>query len=67
MDGKIFTTKGWLPEAEVELVLSVVEDDNEKVERTDKFLKSTREWVGNDVHVTLKKGLEGHGIQGLIG
>lgn len=67
MDGKIFTTKGWLPEAEVELVLSVVEDDNEKVERTDKFLKSTREWVGNDVHVVLKKGLLADAVQGLIG
>lgn len=67
MDGKIFTTKGWLPEAEVELVLSVVEDNNEKVERTDKFLKSTREWVGNDVHVTLKRGLLSDLFQGTMG
>ena len=64
---QIFTTKGFLPLSEVELVESIFENSNERTVRIDKFLRSTGEWVGNDVHVTLKKGLNFDLIQGTIG
>ena len=66
-NGQIFTTKGFLPLSEVELVESIFENSNERTVRTDKFLRSTGEWVGNDVHVTLKKGLFSDLVQGTIG
>lgn len=64
---EIFTTKGFLPLSEVECVESVLENDNEKVIRIDKYLRSTGEWVGNDVHVTLKRGLPLDLFQGTMG
>lgn len=63
----IFTTKGFLPREQLELVESVYEDADKKVIRTDKFLASTREWVGNDVHVIMKTGLPLDFSQGTIG
>lgn len=54
---EIFTTKGFLPLSDVECVESVFENDHEKTLRTDKYLRATGEWVGNDVHVILKEGL----------
>lgn len=59
MDGCVFTTYGWLPEADVEKRVAVTADDEDKtVTRTDKHLRATGEWVGNDLHVALKKPLE---------
>lgn len=64
MDGHIFTTEGWLPADQVRLSVAVTENDNCKVTRTDKFIYSHEgpdgplyKWVGNDVHVEMKKGL----------
>lgn len=54
---EIFTTKGWLPLSDVECVESVFENDHEKTLRIDKYLRTTGEWIGNDVHVILKEGL----------
>ena len=55
----IFTTKGWLEPELVELRVSVThEDDESRVERTDKHLKATGEWIGNDLNVVIKKGRE---------
>lgn len=55
----IFTTKGMLPDEEVELRESVTHDDEQiKIVRIDKFLKTTGEWVGNDLQGTIKTGHE---------
>ena len=64
---EIYTTKGFLPLSEVECVESVFENDNEKIIRIDKYLCSTGEWVGNDVHVILKRGLLSDLFQGTMG
>ena len=59
MNGQVFTTMGWLPAEEVILQVTVTyEDDKAKAERTDKYLKSTGEWVGNDLNVIIKTGQE---------
>lgn len=56
MEGHVFTTRGYLPAAQVEMRASVVEDDDDKkVTRTDKFDKTDGEWVGNDLHVEMKR------------
>lgn len=53
----IFTSHGWLEPELVELRVSVThEDDESRVERTDKHLKATGEWIGNDLNVVIKKG-----------
>ena len=57
MSDQIFTTKGFLPREAVRFAVSIHEDENCKVTRTDKYLASTDEWVGNDLHVEMKKGL----------
>lgn len=66
MDDQIFTTKGWLPREALRLSVSTTEDDNCKVIRTDKFLVESDEWVGNDVHVEMKKGLGALFEQGIL-
>lgn len=53
---QIYTTHGWLDADKVELRVSSQEDDAAKVERTDKYIKATGEWVGNDLHVHIKQG-----------
>lgn len=53
----IFTTRGYLPESQVELRETVTEDDDKRVVRTDKYARCDGAWVGNDVHVDLKRGL----------
>jgi len=60
----IFTTYGYLPEDQVELRPTATEDEDKIVTRTDKYLKSTGEWVGNDLHVHLKKPLSLEVAQG---
>ncbi len=57
MDGHTFTTKGWLPEAEVELRPMVEDTASYTMTRTDKFLRATGEWVGNDLHCEIKQPL----------
>lgn len=54
----IYTTKGWLQESEIELRVTVEEAATYKSTRTDKHLKSTGEWVGNDLHIEIKQPLE---------
>jgi len=52
----IFTTKGFLPADQVEMRPTVTCDDDDKtVTRVDKYLKETGEWVGNDLHVHMKR------------
>lgn len=55
----IFTTKGMLPDDEVELRESVTHDDEQiTIVRIDKYLKATGEWVGNDLNGRIKTGHE---------
>lgn len=55
----IFTTKGKLPNDQVELRESVTyEDEHIKMVRIDKYLKTTGEWVGNDLNGVIKTGHE---------
>lgn len=57
MDGHIFTTRGWLPAERIELRETVTADDEtHRAVRTDKYLDGV--WVGNDVHVHMKTGLD---------
>lgn len=65
--GQIFTTKGWLPADEVVLKPTITDSPECTVTRTDKFLASTGEWVGNDLHVAMKKGIEALFEQGKLG
>jgi hypothetical protein len=59
MTDHIFTTRGLLPAAEVELRETCThEDEYSRVVRVDKHLVATGEWVGNDLHCTIKKGRE---------
>ena len=51
----IYTTKGWLDDAEVELKPTVTDDERAMVTRTDKYLRATGEWVGNDLDIKLKQ------------
>lgn len=52
----IFTTLGHINRDLVELKETVTCDNDDcHVLRTDKYLKSTGEWVGNDIHVTMKR------------
>ena len=52
----IFTTRGDLPESQVELRISVIEETEErKVLRRDKYDMTDGAWVGNDLHVEIKK------------
>lgn len=61
----IYTTKGELPDEAVELRQVVTADnDDHRVVRTDKYLKATGEWVGNDLHVHIKKPLTLEGVAG---
>jgi len=54
----IYTTKGWLPDEAVELRVTVQETDTYKATRTDKHLRESGEWVGNDVHMEIKQPLQ---------
>lgn len=59
---QVFTTRGWLPADQVVLVSTVTHDDERiKITRTDKYLATTMEWVGNDLHGEIKQG---HDISG---
>ena len=62
---QVFTTKGYLPAEQVEMRESVTEDnDDRKTVRVDKYLRASGEWIGNDVHVTLKRVPSMTGEQG---
>ena len=64
---KVFTTHGWLDADQVELMVSVThENDEARVERTDKYVKATGEWVGNDLNVVIKKGKVFEGFSGVF-
>ena len=52
----VFTTKGFLPREELEFRESQTEDPRATYIRTDKHLRATGEWVGNDLHIILKEG-----------
>lgn len=53
----IYTTRGFLPESEVELKSTVTyEDEKMVVTRVDKYV--TGEWAGNDINATIKTGHE---------
>jgi hypothetical protein len=59
MDGHIFTTRGWLPAAQVELRESVTHDDDHiRLVRVDKYDKTDGAWVGNDINGQIKAGHE---------
>lgn len=59
MDGHVFTTHGWLPADVVELRESVTHDDEHiRLVRVDKYVRSTGEWVGNDINGQIKTGHE---------
>lgn len=54
----IFTTHGHLDDELVELRQTVTEDNDDRtMTRTDKFLKASGEWIGNDLHLVIKKPL----------
>jgi hypothetical protein len=55
--GQIFTTLGWLDAKLVALKETVTHDDEHiKLVRIDKYFGG--QWVGNDLHGTIKKGHE---------
>ncbi len=54
---EIYTTKGYLPADQVELRESVEDTETYRMTRTDKYLKATGEWVGNDLKCEIKKPL----------
>ena len=52
----IFTTRGFLPAAQVELRSSVVEDTADRtVTRIDKFDRADNAWVGNDLDIKVHR------------
>jgi hypothetical protein len=62
MDGHIFTTRGWLPQDQVELRETVTHDDEQiRITRIDKYVNG--EWVGNDLRGDIKTGHEFAAVQ----
>lgn len=53
----IYTTKGWLPEEAIDLRVTVEETPTYRATRTDKHMKDSGEWVGNDLHMEIKQPL----------
>lgn len=54
MPGHVFTTLGWVPAEQVELRRWIVSDDEDtRVVRVDKYVAG--KWVGNDLHVIMKR------------
>lgn len=50
MDGCIYTKHGWLPKDAVRLEQTITfEPNGGRIIRTDKYLASNGEWVGNDI------------------
>jgi hypothetical protein len=68
MVGHIFTTEGWMPSSSIRWESAVTyEDDKVQVVRRDKYLVSDGKWVGNDIEINVKQGVDIGAVANTLG